>query len=190
MPRERIEARTLVVFDRGDEVVVQAGDNGIRFLLVSGQPIEEPVAWYGPIVMNTEEELDRAFEDYRASMTVDLEHDGADRDRKIGVPTLVLWGGNRMAQSADMLATWRERCERVEGHAIPECGHFLPEEQPGAVLDAECGQAGRAVRLLGVCGVDEAGRGPIAGPGSPGFCSWSGAGYSGCCRCFASAMCT
>ena len=45
--------RSLVVFDRGDEVVVQAGDQGIRFLLVSGQPIEEPVAWYGPIVMNT-----------------------------------------------------------------------------------------------------------------------------------------
>ncbi len=53
--------RSLVVFDRGDEVVVQAGDHGIRFLLVSGQPIEEPVAWYGPIVMNSEEELRRAY---------------------------------------------------------------------------------------------------------------------------------
>ena len=53
--------RSLVVFDRGDEVVVQAGDQGIRFLLVSGQPIEEPVAWYGPIVMNTEQELRRAY---------------------------------------------------------------------------------------------------------------------------------
>ena len=46
--------RSLVLFDRGDEVVVQAGDEGIRFLLVSGKPIEEPVAWYGPIVMNTQ----------------------------------------------------------------------------------------------------------------------------------------
>ena len=46
--------RSLVLFDRGDEIVVQAGEEGIRFLLVSGKPIEEPVAWYGPIVMNTQ----------------------------------------------------------------------------------------------------------------------------------------
>jgi quercetin 2,3-dioxygenase len=49
--------RTLVVFDKGDEVVVQAGPMGVRFLLVSGAPIKEPVAWHGPIVMNTREEL-------------------------------------------------------------------------------------------------------------------------------------
>jgi quercetin 2,3-dioxygenase len=53
--------RSLILFDRGDEVVVRAGENGIRFLLVSGKPIEEPVAWYGPIVMNTREELQRAY---------------------------------------------------------------------------------------------------------------------------------
>ena len=46
-----------MLFDRGDEVTVQAGDEGIRFLLVSGKPIEEPVAWYGPIVMNTQAEI-------------------------------------------------------------------------------------------------------------------------------------
>lgn len=57
--------RSLVLFDRGDEVVVQAGDEGIRFLLVSGKPIEEPVAWYGPIVMNTREELERAFRELK-----------------------------------------------------------------------------------------------------------------------------
>ena len=57
--------RSLVLFDRGDEVTVQAGDHGIRFLLVSGRPLEEPVAWYGPIVMNTEAELRRAFEEFR-----------------------------------------------------------------------------------------------------------------------------
>jgi redox-sensitive bicupin YhaK (pirin superfamily) len=51
---------SLVLFDRGDEIVVQAGDEGIRFLLVSGKPIEEPVAWYGPIVMNTQEQLREA----------------------------------------------------------------------------------------------------------------------------------
>ena len=53
--------RSLVLFDRGDEVTVQAGGNGMRFLLVSGQPIEEPVAWHGPIVMNTEEQLRQAY---------------------------------------------------------------------------------------------------------------------------------
>ena len=53
--------RSLVLFDSGDEVTVQAGESGIRFLLVSGKPIEEPVAWYGPIVMNTEEQLRRAY---------------------------------------------------------------------------------------------------------------------------------
>ena len=53
--------RSLVLFDRGDEIVVQAGEEGIRFLLVSGKPLEEPVAWYGPIVMNTQAELEQAF---------------------------------------------------------------------------------------------------------------------------------
>src|ERR1039458_6734527 len=52
---------SLVLFDRGDEITVQAGPEGIRFLLVSGKPIEEPVAWYGPIVMNTQEEIRQAM---------------------------------------------------------------------------------------------------------------------------------
>jgi hypothetical protein len=63
--RERTGNRSLVVFDRGDEVTVQAGDEGIRFLLVSGKPIEEPVAWYGPIVMNTQAELQQAVTELR-----------------------------------------------------------------------------------------------------------------------------
>jgi hypothetical protein len=58
--------RSLVLFDRGDEVTVQAGEMGIRFLLVSGKPIEEPVAWYGPIVMNTEAELRLAVSEIQA----------------------------------------------------------------------------------------------------------------------------
>ncbi len=57
------EDRSLILFDRGDEVTVQAGDAGIRFLLVSGKPLEEPVAWYGPIVMNTQEQLQTAFDE-------------------------------------------------------------------------------------------------------------------------------
>ena len=64
--REMTGNRSLVLFDRGDEVVVQAGDEGIRFLLVSGKPIEEPVAWYGPIVMNTQEQLRQAVSELRA----------------------------------------------------------------------------------------------------------------------------
>ncbi len=61
-PREA-DNRSLVLFDRGDEVSVRAGDDGMRFLLVSGKPLQEPVAWYGPIVMNTQEELRQAFEE-------------------------------------------------------------------------------------------------------------------------------
>ena len=64
--RESTGNRSLVVFDTGDEVTVQAGEEGIRFLLVSGKPIEEPIAWYGPIVMNTQNELQQALSELRA----------------------------------------------------------------------------------------------------------------------------
>ncbi|HUY94345.1 MAG TPA: pirin family protein, partial [Terracidiphilus sp.] len=57
---------SLVLFDRGDEIVVQAGPEGIRFLLVSGKPLEEPVAWYGPIVMNTQAELQTAMRELQS----------------------------------------------------------------------------------------------------------------------------
>jgi quercetin 2,3-dioxygenase len=59
--RENTGNRSLVEFDSGDEVVVQAGGEGIRFLLVSGRPLQEPVAWYGPIVMNSQAELKQAL---------------------------------------------------------------------------------------------------------------------------------
>jgi hypothetical protein len=64
--REPVGDRSLVLFDAGDEVTVQAGGHGIRFLLVSGKPIEEPIAWVGPIVMNTREELRRAYAELEA----------------------------------------------------------------------------------------------------------------------------
>jgi redox-sensitive bicupin YhaK (pirin superfamily) len=64
-PRYDAGNHSLVLFERGDEIVVQAGDEGIRFLLVSGKPIEEPVAWYGPIVMNTPDELRLAVSELR-----------------------------------------------------------------------------------------------------------------------------
>jgi redox-sensitive bicupin YhaK (pirin superfamily) len=59
--RDMTGNRSLVLFDAGDEVTVQAGEEGVRFLLVSGRPIAEPVAWYGPIVMNTDAELHQAY---------------------------------------------------------------------------------------------------------------------------------
>ncbi len=66
-----VDNRSLVLFDRGDEVTVQAGDEGIRFLLVSGKPLEEPVAWQGPIVMNTQGELRQAFRDLQRGTFLD-----------------------------------------------------------------------------------------------------------------------
>jgi redox-sensitive bicupin YhaK (pirin superfamily) len=57
--------RTMIRFGTGDEITVQAGEEGVRFLLISGAPIEEPVAWHGPIVMNTAEELQQAFSELR-----------------------------------------------------------------------------------------------------------------------------
>ena len=63
--REQVGDRSLVVFDSGDEISVQAGDQGIRFLLASGRPIREPVAWHGPIVMNTQAELRQAISELR-----------------------------------------------------------------------------------------------------------------------------
>jgi redox-sensitive bicupin YhaK (pirin superfamily) len=57
--------RTLIRFGTGDRVTVQAGEDGVRFLLVSGAPIQEPVAWHGPIVMNTKDELRQAMRELR-----------------------------------------------------------------------------------------------------------------------------
>ena len=62
-PPSEAANRSLVLFDRGDEVTVQAGEEGVRFLLVSGLPLREQVAWYGPIVMNTQEQLRQAFDE-------------------------------------------------------------------------------------------------------------------------------
>jgi redox-sensitive bicupin YhaK (pirin superfamily) len=62
-PPSAADNRSLVLFDSGDEVSVQAGEEGLRFLLVSGRPLREPVAWYGPIVMNSQEQLRQAFQE-------------------------------------------------------------------------------------------------------------------------------
>lgn len=59
------KAEQLILYDDGEEINIQSADEGLRFLLISGKPIGEPVAWYGPIVMNTKEELRIAFEEYQ-----------------------------------------------------------------------------------------------------------------------------
>lgn len=66
--------RTLIRFGSGDEITVQAGEEGVRFLLISGAPIEEPVAWHGPIVMNTQEELRTALADLRNGTFIQPQH--------------------------------------------------------------------------------------------------------------------
>jgi quercetin 2,3-dioxygenase len=59
-----VPSESMVLYGDGDEVCVSAKDSPVRFLLISGKPLKEPVAWYGPIVMNTQEELKTAFEEY------------------------------------------------------------------------------------------------------------------------------
>jgi haloacetate dehalogenase len=75
-------------------------------------------------------------DEYRAGATIDLDHDRADRSRKLTMPLLVLWG-ERSAQGSgyDVLAVWRDHAENASGHAIAS-GHFLPEEAPDATYQA------------------------------------------------------
>ena len=76
-------------------------------------------------------------EDYRASATIDMQYDLQDRERTIQTPLLVLWGANGVVGSLwDVLAGWQERAANVSGFAVPDCGHFVPEEQPEIVLSA------------------------------------------------------
>ena len=70
-------------------------------------------------------------EDYRAAATIDLEHDGADLDKKITCPLLAIWGGSAVMEAQyDVLACWRDRATDVRGRALENCGHFLAEEKP------------------------------------------------------------
>ena len=71
-PGTDVTNRSLTVFDAGDEVRVRAGEHGMRFLLVSGAPIRQPIAWYGPVVMNTQEEIQHAFAQLRAGTFLDI----------------------------------------------------------------------------------------------------------------------
>ncbi|HET9597155.1 MAG TPA: alpha/beta hydrolase [Anaeromyxobacteraceae bacterium] len=81
-------------------------------------------------------------EDYRASATIDLEHDAADAGRRLSCPLLVLWGANGVVHRCFRpLDDWREVAEDVRGEALP-AGHYLPEEVPDATCD-------RLLRFLG-----------------------------------------
>jgi haloacetate dehalogenase len=76
-------------------------------------------------------------EDYRASVSIDMEHDIADRATKIKTPLLVLWGANGVVGNLwDVLQGWKDLADDVSGFGIEECGHFVPEEQPEIVLNA------------------------------------------------------
>ena len=66
--------RTLIQFDTGDEVSVRAGPDGVRFLLISGAPLQEPIAWHGPIVMNTKQEIQQAISDLRNDTFIKATH--------------------------------------------------------------------------------------------------------------------
>jgi redox-sensitive bicupin YhaK (pirin superfamily) len=68
---------TLVLFDTGDEIVVETGELPVRFLLIAGKPIGEPIAWYGTIVMNTQKELEIAFREYQNNTFVKHRKTGA-----------------------------------------------------------------------------------------------------------------
>jgi haloacetate dehalogenase len=80
------------------------------------------------------EAIHASCEDYRAAAGIDLVHDEADLARKLQCPLLVLWGSRGFVnRTYDVLNVWRERATQIEGRAL-DCGHFLPEEAPEAVV--------------------------------------------------------
>ena len=95
----------------------------------AGEAVAEYVRCFGdPAAIHA------SCEDYRAAGSIDLEHDRADRGRKLQMPVLALWGAQGVIASMfDCPADWREVAADVEGHAL-DCGHFVPEEAPEATL--------------------------------------------------------
>jgi pimeloyl-ACP methyl ester carboxylesterase len=79
--------------------------------------------------------LRAGFDDYRASFPTDADHDETDAGRKIPMPVLAMWGEAGLLDLLPALEIWRDYAEDVDGVAIAECGHFLAEEQPAAVVD-------------------------------------------------------
>lgn len=79
--------------------------------------------------------LRAGFDDYRAAFPVDAAHDDADHGRRLTMPLLALWGEHSFLQRIDAVEVWRDYAENVTGAMIEECGHFLAEERPEAVLE-------------------------------------------------------
>lgn len=95
---------------------------------------EEAMAEYLRCFSNPET-IHASCEDYRAAAGIDLDHDEADMEQKIQCPLLALWGAKGFVhRTYDVLSVWRERATQVEGKSL-ECGHFLPEEAPDAVVE-------------------------------------------------------
>ena len=111
-----------------------------RWCATDGAITPEALAEYERCFCN-QEAVDGTCAEYR-SVELDLEHDEADRGRKLACPMLVLWGadtakrpGWQTGKGLDMLDTWRERCEDVRGRGF-DCGHFIAEEKPDELLEA------------------------------------------------------
>lgn len=79
-PPTEADNRSLVLFDSGDDIQLQAGEDGVRFLLVSGKPLQEPVAWYGPIVMNTQAQLQQAFQELQEGTFLNQQRETATQN--------------------------------------------------------------------------------------------------------------
>jgi haloacetate dehalogenase len=106
-----------------------------RWAARPGALAEEAVAEYARAFADPAA-IRASCEDYRAAASIDLAHDAADRDRRVGCPTLVLWGAQgAMGRLYDVLASWRDYAREVSGEALP-CGHFLAEEAPAETLSA------------------------------------------------------
>lgn len=87
--------------------------------------------------LGTPEGFHSICEDYRACATIDLAHDAEDRDKLAQMPVLVLWGEkNYLGKFYDVVGLWRDRCADVRGRAVPDCGHYIPEDRPEYALEA------------------------------------------------------
>lgn len=105
-----------------------------RALTFRAEAIEEPMVQEYLRAFTLPGTIRAGLEDYRAAATQDFEDDERDLGRRLACPVLALWGEfGKMHTLFDVLAAWKEKAERVEGHALP-CGHFIPEEAPQELL--------------------------------------------------------